>query len=480
MKINPEAYPFLKGKTETALSTEESDAIEKAKTPKEAMIKFAMALEDGDIDEMLEASVYEDKETMKLVYKPMVEMRSFEKELDKAYGEPQPGQMQMSMNTGGSFPSLEKIESDDLMIDENGDKASAHIFGEFSDKDTNLIKKDGNWYIDMISDTPSESEQEQALKLIDTLNESIKDAKSKIGKPGYTREKIETEFFGKLMSATMFGAAKPEEIEEPPSSTPASKEDEQKVLKLIQEVNDASFNGDKETLKRIISNDCQITIMGNQQKYWDIYTDEFLELVKSSKTTSTINETKIVYSSPERISAEINATSSSSMGGGSSRVKETFNKINGAWKLVKMDTLGFSMSTQDDSFESTSDKISVGQLSGYIRKYPGVMFKEIEPPFYAQGGSLFGVSESMMTCIEGVTSDGITDVINFYKEQLDSSWSNVRDSIGSHSSGGEMKNYQSLRGEKTFSDGKKTGINILFELDGSGTHILLVIAPIGQ
>lgn len=177
---------------------------EKARTPKEALVNFASALEQGSVRKALAAAHYTDKELAKVALTIDCEMRAFEKALDDAYGKGGGGQVRMTLNS--SFPTLEQINSGDVGIQEDGDRAEAFGPDDWADEGKPLIKKGDYWYVDLAKDVPEGPARDQMLKQLKPLSEALQEAKGKIGKEGYTRERIETEFFGKFMAAAM-GAA---------------------------------------------------------------------------------------------------------------------------------------------------------------------------------------------------------------------------------------------------------------------------------
>ncbi|MCD4699361.1 MAG: hypothetical protein K8R91_02165 [Phycisphaerae bacterium] len=180
----------------------------KASTPKEAMENMVKAMRDGDSKAFV--ACFDATEDQEKVLGAMCEMMSammkFEEAMVDEYGED-------AVKKGGSTGSLGDFKDDkwleDLEIKIDGDQATAAKKGE--KEPLNLVKKDGGWKIDAgdMTDENQTKDVDKALKMFEAMAKVTKDATDKIGKDGYTAEKINQEMGADMMKALMENAGMP-------------------------------------------------------------------------------------------------------------------------------------------------------------------------------------------------------------------------------------------------------------------------------
>ena len=168
-----------------------------AKTPKEAIVKFAHALQSGDKAAFLSVVHYpqEAKPAVEAMFDTMSTMMGFMKDLQKEYGEDAVGKMK-----GKEFPTPEEIESK-ATIDEERDTATATL--PDGNEPMKLVKKDGGWLVDLSEGLPEADQREEMIKTVGLMKKAVEKARANIGKEGYTAEKVMQEFMGEMMKAAM-------------------------------------------------------------------------------------------------------------------------------------------------------------------------------------------------------------------------------------------------------------------------------------
>ena len=179
----------------------------KASTPKEALENMAEAIRDGDSEAFVACfDATEDQEKFLGVMCELTSaMMKFEEAMVDEYGED-------AVKKGGSKSNLDDFKDDkwieDVEIKIDGDKATATKKGQ--KKPLNLVKKDGGWKIDAgdMADEKQVKDLDKALKMFDAMIKATKDATDKIGKDGYTAEKINKEMGEEMMKAMMAGMQK--------------------------------------------------------------------------------------------------------------------------------------------------------------------------------------------------------------------------------------------------------------------------------
>ncbi len=174
----------------------------KASTPKEVLENMAEAMQDGDSEAFVACfDATEDQEKLLgATCEMMSAMIKFEEAMVKEYGED-------AVKKSGSKSNFSDFKDDkwleDLEIKIDGDKATATKKGD--KEPMNLVKKDGGWKIDAkdMADEKQMKDLDKALKMFEAMANVTKDATDKIGKDGYTAEKINKEMGEDMMKAMM-------------------------------------------------------------------------------------------------------------------------------------------------------------------------------------------------------------------------------------------------------------------------------------
>jgi len=169
----------------------------KASTPKEALKNMVKAMQDGDSEAFV--ACFDATEDQEKILGVLCELTSatmkFEEAMVKEYGED-------AVKQGGSKSNLDDFKDDkwleDVEIKIDGDKATATRKGQ--KKPLNLVKKDGEWKIDAgdMADEKQMKDMDKALKMFESMTKATKDATGKIGKDGYTAEKINKEMYEEM------------------------------------------------------------------------------------------------------------------------------------------------------------------------------------------------------------------------------------------------------------------------------------------
>ena len=171
----------------------------KSDTPKEAVANHAKAIESGDKDLFLASAEVGDEKVAVALFEFMSETYAFEKKIEDEYGEGKLGDSEEKSITSEEVESKVKIE-------EKGDTATATWPGRTVPMQ--LVKKDGCWKVDLSQITPKGENSELAIRNYTIMAETTKKASKKIGKKGYTAEKILTELNKEVMAAMVSDAMK--------------------------------------------------------------------------------------------------------------------------------------------------------------------------------------------------------------------------------------------------------------------------------
>ena len=169
----------------------------KASTPKEALKNMQKALVDGDSEAFV--ACFDASENQKKVLGSMCDsistMSKFSKAMKKAYGKD-------AVKSKDDDLADEKW-LEDITVKIDGDKATAT--SKERAKPMHLVKKDGEWKI-LASDLLPEDQMkdvDQAMKMFKAMAKAYEDVMPKIGKEGYTAQKINEEAGKALMDAMM-------------------------------------------------------------------------------------------------------------------------------------------------------------------------------------------------------------------------------------------------------------------------------------
>jgi hypothetical protein len=144
--------------------------------------------------------------------------------------------------------------------------------------------------------------------------------------------------------------------------------------------------------------------------------------------------------------------------------------------MIHTEAIKFGFSTSGGGTSGgTSQKIPLEDFSKHITMYPGVQFKEIRPKMRM---IIFDGDREAQTAAQGTTPDDIAKVQETYVTEMKSSWQGFRISTGFHGMADKKINTISLHGKRQLPDGKKIGVKVILEKDGTDTLITVVMAPI--
>ena len=183
----------------------------KVTAPQQTLENMRLAMLAGDSEGFVACfDVSPEQETMLKKFPPFAKAASeYEAEMIKAYGKDAMGDGAVSTDMS-DMKDENWLESVTITVD--GDKAVAKKKGE--DSPINLIKKNGVWKIadNFLMTGATDEEVEQGIKMIELMTKMFSNAKTKIGKEGYTAKKIQQEMQVEVMRSMMVsqGQANPE------------------------------------------------------------------------------------------------------------------------------------------------------------------------------------------------------------------------------------------------------------------------------
>lgn len=169
----------------------------KADTPQQAVKNLKSSVETGDKDLFMATVLVNDdqKAMVEAMFPVLHESILLNQAVEKQYGKD-------AKIKGG--PDMDFAGLDDQAnYKVEGDKAT---FNPPKGDKLDLVKKDGVWKITM-PDIPKGPQAEQFLKIAPKMVDVLKAAQKKVGKEGYTPEKINKEVNDDMMNAMMGGDA---------------------------------------------------------------------------------------------------------------------------------------------------------------------------------------------------------------------------------------------------------------------------------
>ena len=169
----------------------------KADTPQQAMKNLKTSIEDGDKDLFMATVVVtpEQKPVVEAMFGVMQEAVALDKALKDKYGK------DAGMKGGPSAELKFDGLDDQANYKVDGDKATFNPKG--GDK-VDLVKKDGAWQV-TIPDAPTGKDAERFMKVAPAMQKAFAEGRNKVGKEGYTAEKISEEVGQDMMKAMMGG-----------------------------------------------------------------------------------------------------------------------------------------------------------------------------------------------------------------------------------------------------------------------------------
>ncbi|MFC1735656.1 hypothetical protein ACFL1X_06030 [Candidatus Hydrogenedentota bacterium] len=415
-----------------------------ARTPEETLMNFATAMDKGDVKGMMAMIHYKDKKGVEAALTLIAKMRELDNALEKEYGKQEGGWE----SSGIDNLTVKNIQSDDFRINVDGDKAEAGMWGDFND--TPLLKVNGAWYIDMITDTPTGQAREQALEMMKMMSKVLKEAKSKIGKPGYTRDKIYGEFMGALMGAAMQQTVQVMK-QPPPGNT------DKEIRDVVNRFDKVLGNPTVAAIKPLVHEHYG-------KPFAESITEDYLKYLKSTGQTCRIKRIeRIGPTMLDQVRVEVIVTISGPKSVIDKSGSLNFMKNEAAeWKFVGP--------TPDDLLfpKKPIPKIETSQFSKYITAYPNVTFSPIAILlFQAADGPVREVDSDARTGIKGTTTAPPNQVCEFYKQQMEGKWHDFKAKAWGNS-------YE-ISGWKLFPDGKKVGAFVDIKKTSKGTRIAIVL-----
>ncbi|MGC9454710.1 MAG: hypothetical protein ACP5HU_07580 [Phycisphaerae bacterium] len=102
---------------------------------------------------------------------------------------------------------IEKLDEAEFRIE--GDKAYGTVPGD--DDEMVLIRKDGQWYMDMEAeaDFPSGEDAEKMVQMFSSMADIVREKQDRIGEDGVTAESLSEEL-GVAMMGAMMGGMQPQ------------------------------------------------------------------------------------------------------------------------------------------------------------------------------------------------------------------------------------------------------------------------------
>lgn len=166
-----------------------------------AVLNFARAVETSNGKLFMENIAYTPAQApaVKAMWAMISETNGFEKDMKKAYGQKgvEALKKNQQLRVGASVPSLENIEKN-MAVKITGNQARATIVGQ--NTPMTLVRKNGKWKVQLFK--PNEMQGPAAKMMVmmfSGITQGVKKARAKIGKPGYTPEKIMQEVSKSMM-----------------------------------------------------------------------------------------------------------------------------------------------------------------------------------------------------------------------------------------------------------------------------------------
>lgn len=173
------------------------------KTPQDTVMNLKKALEKNDGKGFVACFDATEKQQKMLtaLFDVAQASRKLNKAVEKAFGEE--GADKFFEGDDEPFNMLEDLSKDDLVVKEDGDKATVTM--KDSDADPmDLVKKDGKWFIVFDMDEPSDEDMEKSMKMFEAMAGVYEDMAKKAGDDGMTVEKLKAAM-GEAMMGVMAG-----------------------------------------------------------------------------------------------------------------------------------------------------------------------------------------------------------------------------------------------------------------------------------
>lgn len=171
-------------------ATEENS---ETRSVREAILAFGEAVEKADEKKFMDSIVFSptDASFVKALWGVVHQMSGLEKDMEKAYGPAglEAVRKNQQLRIGASIPSPREL-AEELRITVSGNTAKV-LLPRRPQQPMTLVKVDGRWKVQLFSAGQFQGPQGQmALTLMTGLTQGIQTARTRIGKPGYTPEKV--------------------------------------------------------------------------------------------------------------------------------------------------------------------------------------------------------------------------------------------------------------------------------------------------
>lgn len=162
------------------------------RTPKEAVLKAARALEKADGQTFADCfcAREDEKAYLKQLAEPMSRIMAFENAGFQAYGQEEWNAARGGRETKGGFPTVAELDRD-LQVQIRGEWAACTVRDRKITLD--LLNKDGAWLLRAGKLVPPAGQRERSIGLIQTVARIADEARAKIGREGMTAKKVRQE-----------------------------------------------------------------------------------------------------------------------------------------------------------------------------------------------------------------------------------------------------------------------------------------------
>ena len=289
----------------------------KAATPEEALRGFVSAVEQGNISRAV--SYCTDKEVAEAAIRVAVRSKELEKALDEHYGAEDGG----LRSRGFTDLTPGDLESEDLVIEEQGDAATA--FSPRTGTELALVRSDGVWQIDLMADDPTGEQRDAMLYAAEQLEDALKAAKAMIGEEGVTRNDIEAAFVGQMVRSVF------DKIQEN-IEAPIPAETEKAIRAAVDQLAKAMEAPSVKAFKPVVAEECFIR---GSQRFWEHCDESYAEYLESSGQSFRIEAIEqIACPMPGHASVQVTVAAKRPYGEESASEWLMLKKTDDGWQLT--------------------------------------------------------------------------------------------------------------------------------------------------